>query len=500
MNATVRKFTLRVLSPVHIGCDEVCEPMSFVVDEESDQLVVFDPVDFFTSLEEPDRKKFSEICRRGTVQSILQVYKFLRARPAQGRAVALCAGFFEHYKQTLDIPLSDVTRISSELNQFAISRTSFLPYDQRPYIPGSALKGAIRTAYLNSVAADKDIRDERTHQELEKRLLNCTGIPDDPFRLLKISDFMPVGEVKTKIVYAVNEKKTPSKHEAGGPYQVLEVIEPDAEFFGSIRLEKPERGVPIKSPLKMEAVLKSLNAFFTKEKRREDDQLSGIGVSVQERQPLNGSNLVRIGRHSGAECVTVEGNRSIRIMQPGSRQAKWSDEATTLWLAAESRKPGNKTGLRPFGWVALDPLEQDREREFIARELDWKTEHERRERIRLDELRQKQEEAEEARRRLEQEAERARLEEERRKQEEAKRAAQLASMPEEERIAARITTEDLSENEVVAIYQRIDEFRNKEVVAAALKEYWIKIGKWEKKDCSNKQLKKVSKIKQILGE
>ncbi|MEW6139412.1 MAG: type III-A CRISPR-associated RAMP protein Csm5 [Thermodesulfobacteriota bacterium] len=508
MTVTPDKFLIKVLTPVHIGCDEVYEPMSFVVDAEHDRMILFDPLDFIISLEEADRKRISEICRQGTVGSILELYKFLRGRPAQGRDVALCSGFVQHYGQALEIPLSDEARIGRELNEFSIARTAFLSYDQRPYLPGSGIKGAMRTAYLNALATGAniriDVRRPGADRELEERLLQLDrgfrGIVQDPFRLLKISDFVPVGEVKTRIVYAVNEKKVPSSFEPSGPYQVLEVVEPGAEFTGTIRLEMAERGSPIKSPLRIQPLLDSLHQFFRKQKALEDDQLRKIGVGLENRNAVNGSHLLRIGRHSGAECVTVEGYRNIRIMQPGTTNARWSASATTLWLAAESRKPMSKSGLQPFGWVALVPLKEDQERRMEEIERDRRAERELRERIRLDDLRQRIEAAQETAKRSAQEAEWQRIEERCIKAKKAQQQADLASMTKTEQAVALIQSADVTENEVVAIYQKIDEFETNEAVAAALKDYWIRAGKWKKKECSPKQLKKVAKVKEILGE
>jgi CRISPR-associated protein Csm5 len=509
MAATVQKFVMRVLSPVHVGCDEVYEPMSFVVDQEQSRMILFDPLDFFTSLEEKDRNRFSDICRSGGVRSILELYKFLKGRQANGREVALCSGFLQHYEQTLGIPLSDEQRIKKELNEFSAARTAFLSYDQRPYLPGSGIKGSMRTAYLNSLTARANVRIDvtraRANSELEQRLLNLDpgfqGITQDPFRLLKISDFMPVGDVKTRIVYAVNEKKAPSKYEPSGPYQVLEVIEPGALFIGTIGLESPERGSHIRSQLSMKPVIESLNAFFRDEKAREDGQLTAIGVGVDAEDRLNGSHLLRVGRHSGAECVTVEGYRRIKIMKPRSKEREeWKPEATTLWLAAESRKPRTKTRLQPFGWIALEPLGKDRERELDEIERAWRLSREQSERARLAEGRRRIEAAQDTARRAAEDAELLRLEQERLKEKEARRQAELAGMSEGERAVERLRSPRVNEADVVAVYQRIDEFENKHGVAAALKEYWIRVGKWTKKECSPKQLKKVATIKAILGE
>ncbi|MDW7998100.1 MAG: hypothetical protein RMI30_01400, partial [Thermodesulfovibrio sp.] len=64
--------------------------------------------------------------------------------------------------------------------------------------------------------------------------------------------------------------------------------------------------------------------------------------------------LIRIGRHSGAEAVTIEGNRHIKIMQGRDRPPLYLDRATTFWLASDSPKPKTNNGLLPFGWAVIE--------------------------------------------------------------------------------------------------------------------------------------------------
>ncbi len=69
--------------------------------------------------------------------------------------------------------------------------------------------------------------------------------------------------------------------------------------------------------------------------------------------------LVRLGRHSGAEAVTIEGNRNIKIMQGQGRPSKNMPSSTTLWFASESARPTSGNGLTPFGWAVLEVLPFD---------------------------------------------------------------------------------------------------------------------------------------------
>ena len=56
-----------------------------------------------------------------------------------------------------------------------------------------------------------------------------------------------------------------------------------------------------------------------------------------------GAMLLRVGRHSGAESVTLDRHRWIRIME-GPGKAHWAPDATTIWLP-----PTARTARRIYG-------------------------------------------------------------------------------------------------------------------------------------------------------
>lgn len=357
-------FYIKILSPVHIGCDEVYEPAGFIVDEQAGTLVAFDPLDFFRSLDAKTKENYSSICGRGNIESILELYKFMKGKHFTGHAVDVCRGLMAQYQKTLRIPLGDRRKIQQELNNFSISRTAFNPITQKPYLPGSALKGAFRTAYLNHLAKNMtvtvvDRRDKNPANALEKALLEYQSLEKDPFRLMKISDFHPVGPYRTKIIYAVNAKKIPSKFPARGPFQILEVIQPGAVFAGSIQVLEPLARDAIKTPLSAEKVFEGARVFYTKEKKREDIELKAADLPIRQTDGDGGICPLRIGRHSGAESLTVEGHRHIKIMKKRGEKPAYSDKATTFWLASEMPDSKTSNRLEPFGWVSLGPMTQD---------------------------------------------------------------------------------------------------------------------------------------------
>lgn len=363
-------FFIRIASPVHIGCDEVYDPTGFVLDESDQTLTAFDPLDFFRNLNPQDKVCYAGICAKGSIESILELYKFMKGKRFEGHRVGVCRGLIAHYQKTLGISLNDRKKIQQELNNFSISRTAFNPITQKPYIPGSAIKGALRTAYLNALSkvkkVDLDRWDKNPANTLQKELLEYQKLEKDPFRLLKVSDFHPIGPCATKIVYGVNAKKTPSRFEARGPFQILEVIQPGAVFAGSIQVLKPLTRDVIKTPLSAEKVLESATAFYNKEKKREDQELDAAGLPICPTMMDSGICPLRIGRHSGAESLTIEKHRRIKIMKKKGEKPDFADKATTFWLASETSESKTAEKLQPFGWVTLGAMTAAMQEELEA--------------------------------------------------------------------------------------------------------------------------------------
>lgn len=361
------KVRLHIISPVHIGCDDVYEPTGFIIDEKEKKLIVFDPLDFIKSLSPQEREKFTSICAKGTIGSILEIYRFFSNRKVPGRKVDIPGDLVEHFNEVKALSVNDEKKVKQKLNQFSIYRTTYNSHNNLPYIPGSSIKGALRTAYLSKLAKDEGVRNYRGKaKDLEFDLLKVKGgFDSDPFRMVKVSDFLPVGDVRTKIVYAVNKKKTMSKFAAQGPFSIIEVIKEGSLFEGVINIQPPEKGTGIKKPVQIREFLKSINGFFinliNSENKIAKEISADFGVVRYIKKKFEGKigisvYLARLGRHSGAEAVTIEGNRWIKIMQGKGQNPKYLDHATTIWLSSEQRKPESNKGLIPFGWTVMEML------------------------------------------------------------------------------------------------------------------------------------------------
>lgn len=367
-----RKIRLHVLSPVHIGCDDVFEPTSFVIDEENKKLIEFDPLDFVDKLDNKQRTEFLKVC---SGDNLLSIMKFIKnnCKNIKGREVDIVPELIKHYKTVLALPTFDKKAKEKVINRFTMNKTAYNPHTGQQYIPGTSLKGSMRTAYLSALANVRNItkwkgKSDELETELLRRSVGKEKMSSDPFRMVKVSDLLPVGDVKTKIVYAVNKKKEKSDKESmannGEVYQIFETIQPGAVFEGTININMPEQTAGIRYPITMGNLTSSLNKFYVPLLETEIKILKSIGISApiinytnaKFRGQINKTVfIIRIGRHSGAEAVTIEGNRYIYIKHKNKRP-KYLDHSTTIWLASESLKLKNNTELLPFGWAALEEV------------------------------------------------------------------------------------------------------------------------------------------------
>ncbi len=377
------RIRLHILTPVNIGCDDVYDPTTFRVNRQSKKLIIFDPVEFIKRLPEEERKRLYEICSEGTVASILKLYQFINKHDIDGREIEVTEGFIKHFHEILGLSIKD-RNLKNKINQFAIYRTAYNPYTQSPVIPGSSLKGALRTGYISSLAKENEIKnywesrglnaknkkviynklktkDHNIALELERTLLKGS-FSTDPFSLLKVSDLNSVNEVSTRIIYAINRKKDGGR--ASGPYQILETIKEGSVFEGTITLFKPINSRGVRHTFELEELLRKVHGFFARRINEEVKVINNLGLkhrgaiqanSLFKERFKKDAFLIRIGRHSGAESVTIEGNRLIKVNKGNFNE--YLDHATTIYLASDEPRPKNTDQLIPLGWTVVEVVE-----------------------------------------------------------------------------------------------------------------------------------------------
>jgi CRISPR-associated protein Csm5 len=372
---------LTPLTPIHIGCGEDFEPTNYVID--AGALYHFEPAR--VALSESERGELVRSVNRPGNEAFRAVQYFFHQRRAACRTashlrVAVASGVAEEYETRIGRVAQHERGGRAVINRLVIERTAHHPHSGRPYIPGSSLKGSMRTAWLSSEAptdaagCDRERGSSKKAVELEKEILDGSFFTD-PFRLLGVADAAG-GELSSRIVFAVNR----SKRQSRGSTQSIsrtdlsvrcEVINGGQlrGLKGEIRFMRPgefaDGRVPAleKRIADFTALTKACNAFYTLRLRAEMNLLHRL-VSldwtqrfeslIASLQPLfddGRAMLLRIGRHSGAESVTLDRWRCIQI-RAGRNRSHWASEATTIWLAAESED--GVSGMLPFGWILIE--------------------------------------------------------------------------------------------------------------------------------------------------
>ena len=369
------RLIISTLSPVHIGCGEDYEPTNYLMDEGI--LYTFDPVAAFAS-DSTTRQALLDIVDTNQGEGMIsKIQQFFYQRketllPRYLRRMPVGSGIQAFYDE----------RIGGKNNKLYIERMSFVATNGQPILPGSSLKGAIRTALLDAVHSGKPL-DKKKDAERKKDWKELTPIPTtlgdclpkdferDPMRLIRVGDASPTDAVYSEFFFAVNRKL--SGVAGRGPYQTLECLSPmslesfrsDLSCLDLKQVQKRKDNLPF-IHWDNKFVHRACNEYYKDHLLRELREMSGFLYADWAKTiqlSLDGGNLhrllaggraflLRVGRHCGAESVTLNGARHIKIMQGQNNSASWEPKATTVWMAAQTVK--QEHGLLPFGWLLVE--------------------------------------------------------------------------------------------------------------------------------------------------
>lgn len=359
------KVKLTTLTPVHIGSGDVFEPTQFFMDDQAN-LRVFKTSDFLEILDEKKMEEFSKLCIEMNLVSLFRFFAANFKTSIPHRIIKGGQDLLASYKEVLKKGSKD----SRIINQFELKRTIFNEFHQTAYIPGSSIKGSIKTAWMSKTAVDKSISDERNIKYCEPKVLGGT-FSDDPFRFVKISDMFPLANISTRILYATNHSKKPDKKDDYSSLTVpFEVLMPGNSFEGKANLEIPyglsRTSAKLPVEININSLAESSKHHYMNKLEKEEATLKLIGCDFNLSKIIRKkyadtlfktSFPIRIGHHSGADFVTLDRNRNIKIRR-GKAPAIYRSSSTTLWLASLKKKPENRTNLAPFGWAMVE-LEED---------------------------------------------------------------------------------------------------------------------------------------------
>ena len=390
------RLAITPLSPVHMGTGEDYEPTGYVIDRGA--LYEFDGIAALQALPVAERERLGRMLEQRPNEDMLrQVQSFFhqnreRLIAVSRHQVKVNSTIEAFYGERVGQVVQNEQGGRNVQNKLEIERTAYTSASGAAILPGSGLKGAIRTALLDAVNEGRPLPtplkgDRQANRKLQEHLFKGK-FHTDPLRLIRLGDaaLTKPDNFSTEVRFALNRKKQAVKNRDGvlvqsqaeqhGLYQLLECL-PSFQaraFDGSLSIQGtggvesqdwPESARRFRLPEitvacnrfyrpKLDAELKLLRSrgyLDTDWRQRLQSLLDGpVGQSLD----ANNAFLLRVGRHSGAESVTLDGLRNIKIMK-GKGEAEYLDHAKTLWLVGDERQI--QTNLQPFGWLLVEPFD-----------------------------------------------------------------------------------------------------------------------------------------------
>jgi CRISPR-associated protein Csm5 len=315
------KMTVRLLSPVHVGSGWELTPDEYVLSQDAhkdDWLEVVDRAAILRDLGETARKELDGVLARGDARGI-QDWMMKRYDPVRHRRFKV-----RIQKVVAEALLGHLKRGSS---QCIIALATRNQATGAPYLPGSSIKGALRTAYLAYRTAQQGVRllqgggeDDR---DFQSRVLGV-GAGDfgtDPFRQIAISDTLlkPIEMLidQVKIVRLKPKHGHSGRGEEGilmfrdVTWSLADRVVVDGESEVRVHSELARRG-HVSQPISIEGLVKSCQDHYLPALKSEfqsyaeiiDEDAARVILDAAEALGAN-ETLIRIGRHSHFECMTI---------------------------------------------------------------------------------------------------------------------------------------------------------------------------------------------------
>jgi len=340
------QFILRPLTAVHIGTGEAVSPLEYALfsSKSGERLfAVFSPEKIVESLSEAGIKQFSTLC---SSNKFIELRQFLSEMAKMPSFLYVCS-----VSQQFE---SEFDKRKDDSNNALEVDTIYRSVNYAPVIPGSSIKGALRTALLNRRAgmiagsALEDAAIEATRSRFDKKF-QSKAMPffspnDDPMRALAVGDctFSRKGTqlVGNMVMYHLSSAyPDPFSNKAALFAEILKgeliteyPIESSSDVIihdelssaiipqNSRALEKRIGQKLYTEPISIDEVIDACDTFYNRVFNSEynkiiksSDELVKRGADALahriDKMQEKGEYLIRIGRWSHIEAVTVEGYR-----------------------------------------------------------------------------------------------------------------------------------------------------------------------------------------------
>ena len=333
------RINIEILSPVHIGTNEELDPLNYIIKESVFYRINLEK--FLVDLEESLKQDFYGLVDSDDINGLR---KFIIDNCDLSKYSLYSASVTKNIQ---DNYTRNIGNINNQLlvDPFIRSFNSF-----NAYIPGSSLKGAIRTAIISERAKNKryDKNDRNLPKYFEGDVLSYgKDIRKDPFRTLKIDDTpLPEGSIFIAEIFNMVLARGGMANFKG--MQIFKEVTESMVSKAPISLDtylsiddNLQEKRAVSSNITLQEIIESCNKFYSPKLEKEH-------IKFYARAPVRESSekllniklsknqfLLRLGRFSQVECVTVDNFRN-----PKSRKG-WGN----------SRNICEKK--YPMGWIKI---------------------------------------------------------------------------------------------------------------------------------------------------
>lgn len=349
------------ISPIHIGTGEEIEPLDYTI--KGNMFYKIDFSKFVSYLKDDKREELIKKSKKPSVRTIMEVRTFIRDNfePEKMKDCIIenfpiSRSIYEKFNKLLD-ELANKDPKNQQINQLSIMK--IYRNGNEPIIPGSSIKGAIRTAIV-----DKLLKNDSNKSSKLKKFFSGTN---DPFSSVRVSDTFR-DNYTVEVGFFVNMPIDNFNKECikDGLSVLAEFISIGKVYYGDIRITNEPTDKPFYSELKLltndiNTIFKICNEHYLPILNREINLLKKndkehkflpIVEKYYNEIKENKVGLLRVGRHSGAEAVTIEG-REIEIKTKDGYR-KDTKSTTTWYFSSEDPKVLNSLDkLLPCGWVIV---------------------------------------------------------------------------------------------------------------------------------------------------
>lgn len=334
------QLKVTALSPLHIGCGQVYEPLHFIIDENI--LYEFELEEILPHLSEQKKVAFMGLLQNQNENSFAKVNKFIKenakdiAKQYAHTKIKVSKAIQNEYNKKV----GEVAQIEGKgkfrkkvFNKFEIqkiqrkqTKSKDGAYNYIGYIPGSSFKGAISTAFREFIYKNEG------KQSMNEKFDEKTNITNHIFKNFKVADSIPT-KISTSIGYAINKERF-EEDKQSQMNTFIEIIEPNSEFVIDINYDEILKD---KKAFNISDIFSSCNNHYKPildSLVSEDEICEYLEDSFYEKskslQLKPNQFLLRVGKHSGARAVTVDWLRRIAVklceVKNNNRDSKSNEE------------------------------------------------------------------------------------------------------------------------------------------------------------------------------